>query len=82
MKKQKKQAITDRVLGEVQSLAKEPLTIKNLKVLQTFILCRLDTHGRYGYLFQTEEDYHKRFISCDQVDRIAGYVLECNHVKF
>ena len=81
--KTKKQLITSAIIDKAKSLAREPLTAKQLNKLEKFIASRLDTHGRYGYQFQSEAYYKKQFVPINvyNISLIANYVLECNFIK-
>lgn len=77
----KKEKIIKSVLNEAGRLASDPLMVKQLETLKNFIGKRLDTHGKYGYMFQVSACYKKQFIAVDNIETIATYVLNNNHIK-
>lgn len=77
----KKQKITEAILIETKHLVGEPLTAKQLDTLKQFTEKRLDTHGKHGYMFQTELYYTKQFVSINDIRMLATYVLNSNHIK-
>lgn len=79
--KTKKQKITEAILEDAKILARETLTVNQLETLKQFIERRLDTHGRYGYMFQTVSSYHKQLAPVDDTRMLAVYVLNNNFIK-
>jgi len=79
--KTKKQQITKAVLNEAGRLASEPLTAKQLDTLREFTEERLDTHGKYGYMFQTVAYYKRQLVPVGDIKGIATYILENNFIK-
>ena len=77
----KKQLIINSVINKARRLAKDPLTGKQVNILQRFVSDRLSTHGRLGYQFKAVVDYHQQLIPAMDVNAIVTYVLVSNHIE-
>ena len=77
----KKQKILNAIIDETKQIAKDPITTKQLKMLKRFTESRLDTHGRYGYMFSEVVDYKKQLVPVSDIGSIAIYILDSNFIK-
>ena len=77
----KKQKILNAILDETKQIAKDHLTVKQLEGLKKYTESRLDTHGRYGYMFSKVVDYKRQLVSINDIESIAIYILDSNFIK-